>query len=112
MHFQVVFALKDHYTFNKCLITIIGGIRDRGLKLTTCSLLNILSVCTKGQLILKCLWCHRFDQNSNENIVRISALKFFVASWGLLGSFMELPGGLVTNIINTFKLFWDSCRLP
>ena len=35
-------------------------------------------------------WCHRFDQNSNENIVRISALKFFVASWGL-------PGALVHN---------------
>ena len=32
-------------------------------------------------------------QNSNENIVRISALKFFVASWGL-------PGDLVSNIIN------------
>ena len=32
-------------------------------------------------------------QNSNENIVRISALKFFVASWGL-------PGNLVSNIIN------------
>ena len=38
-------------------------------------------------------WCHRFDQNSNENIVRISALKFFVASWGL-------PGDLVSNLIN------------
>ena len=38
-------------------------------------------------------YCHRFDQNSNENIVRISALKFFVASWGL-------PGDLVSNIIN------------
>ena len=46
------------------------------------------------------LWCHRFDQNSNENIVRISALKVFVASWGLLGSFMELPRDLVSNIIN------------
>ena len=39
-------------------------------------------------------WCHHNDQNSNENIVRISALKFFVASWGL-------PGDLVSNnIIN------------
>ena len=45
-------------------------------------------------------WCHRFDQNSNENIVRISALKFFVASWGLPGSFLGLPGDLVSNIIN------------
>ena len=32
-------------------------------------------------------------QNSNENIVKISALTFFVASWGL-------PGDLVSNIIN------------
>ena len=33
-------------------------------------------------------------QNSNENIVRISALKFFVASWGasrkLFGAFLGL----------------------
>ena len=38
-------------------------------------------------------WCHRLDQNSNENIVRISALKCFIASLGL-------PGDLVSNIIN------------
>ena len=31
----------------------------------------------KGQFISKCLFsCHHFDQNSNENIVRISALNF------------------------------------
>jgi hypothetical protein len=40
------------------------------------------------------------DQNNNENIIRISALKFFVASWGLSGSFWGLPGDLVSNIIN------------
>ena len=45
-------------------------------------------------------WCHRFDQNSNENIVRISALNFFVASWGLPRSFFGLPVELVSNIIN------------
>ena len=45
-------------------------------------------------------WCHRFDQNINQNIVRVSALKFFVASWGLSGSFLGLPGDLVSNIIN------------
>ena len=38
-------------------------------------------------------WCHRSDQNSIENIVRISALKIFVAFWGL-------PGDFVSNIIN------------
>ena len=32
-------------------------------------------------------------QNSNENIVRISALKFFVASLGL-------PGDLISIVIN------------
>ena len=48
----------------------------------------------------KSFWCHRLDQNSNENIVRISALKFFVASWGLLGSFLGLPRDLISNIIN------------
>ena len=39
-------------------------------------------------------------QNSNKNIVRISALNFFVASWGLPGSVLRLPGDLVSNIIN------------
>ena len=32
----------------------------------------ILSV--KGQLISKCLWCHRFDQKTNVFFLRISAL--------------------------------------
>ena len=39
-------------------------------------------------------------QNSNENIVGISALQFFEASWGLLGRFLGLPGDLVSNMIN------------
>ena len=34
-------------------------------------------------------WCHRFDQNSNKNNIRISALKGFVASWGLLGDLVS-----------------------
>ena len=41
--------------------------------------------------------CHCFDQNSKENIVR---MKFFVASWGLPGSFLGLPGDLVSIVIN------------
>ena len=36
-------------------------------------------------------------QNSNENIVRISALKFFVASSGHPGSFLGLPRDLVNT---------------
>ena len=44
-------------------------------------------------------WCHRFDQNSNENIVRISALKVFIASLGLPGSFFGLPVGFLINNI-------------
>ena len=43
---------------------------------------------------------HRFEQNSNKNIVRISALKFLVASWGPPESFLGLSGDLVSNIIN------------
>jgi hypothetical protein len=39
-------------------------------------------------------WCH-FDQNSNENVVRISALKVFIASLGLSGSFLGLSSGLL-----------------
>jgi hypothetical protein len=35
------------------------------------------------------------DQNINKNVVRISALKFFVASWGLPGSFLGLPAGFL-----------------
>jgi hypothetical protein len=45
-------------------------------------------------------WCHRLDHNSNKNIVMISALKYFVASWGLPGSFLGLAGDLLGNIIN------------
>ena len=45
-------------------------------------------------------WYHRLDQSSNKNIVRISALEFFGASWGLLGILLRLPGNLVSNIIN------------
>ena len=46
-------------------------------------------------------------QNSNENIVRISALNFFVASWRLPESFLGLSGDLVSNIINK-----EACRKP
>ena len=52
----------------------------------------------KGQLISKCLWCHCLDQNSNENIVRISALKVFIASLGLPGSFFGLLVGFLINV--------------
>ena len=40
---------------------------------------------------------HCFDQNSNKNIAKISVLNVFVASWGLPGSFLGLPGDLVSN---------------
>ena len=53
----------------------------------------------KGQLISKCLWCHPFDQKSNENIVRISALEVVIASLGLPGSFWGLPVGFLINDI-------------
>jgi hypothetical protein len=52
-------------------------------------------------------WCHRLDQNSKENIVRISALKFFVASWKLFG----LLGDLVSNII-TKEAYRNPNKLP
>ena len=42
-------------------------------------------------------WCHRFDQKSNENIVRISALKVFIASLGLSESFWGLLVGFLIN---------------
>ena len=38
-----------------------------------------------------------FMQNSNENIVKISALKFFVAFLGLPGSFFGVPVGFLIN---------------
>ena len=44
-------------------------------------------------------WCHRFDQKTNENIVRISALKVFIASLGFLGSFMGLSVGFLIDDI-------------
>ena len=42
-------------------------------------------------------WSENFFQNTNEII---TALKFFVASWGLSGSFLSFLGDLVSNIIN------------
>ena len=33
-------------------------------------------------------WCHRLDQKTNKNIVRISALKVFIASLGLPVGFL------------------------
>ena len=56
-------------------------------------------------------WCHCFDQNSNENIARISALKVFIASWGLPGSFLGLPGDLVRNTINK-EAYREPQKLP
>ena len=43
--------------------------------------------------------CHHFDQNSNENIVRISALKFFKSSLVLPRSFWGLPVGFLTYYV-------------
>ena len=37
-------------------------------------------------------------QKSNKNIVTILALKYFVASWGLPGSFLGLSGDLVSTL--------------
>ena len=62
---------------------------------------HIKKLTIKGQLISKYLiWCHHLDQNSDENTVWISALKFFIASLGLPGSFFRLPVGfLIYDII-------------
>jgi hypothetical protein len=51
---------------------------------TNLSNFSKLTMCSAGSLNFEMsFWSHHFDQNSNENILRISALKFFVASWGL-----------------------------
>ena len=59
-------------------------------------------------------WYYRFNQNSNKNIVRISALKFFVSSWGLSGSFFGLPGYLVSKVIykEAYEKFQKAFRKP
>ena len=44
-------------------------------------------------------WCHRLDQNSNQNFVKVSPLKSFLASLGLPGSFLGLPVGFLGNDI-------------
>ena len=46
-------------------------------------------------------WRHRFDQKTIENIVRISALKVFIASLGLPGSFWGLPVGFLIYCLLT-----------
>ena len=42
-------------------------------------------------------WCHRFDQKTNKNFVRISALKVFKGSLRLPGSFLGLPLGFLID---------------
>ena len=41
--------------------------------------------------------CHRFDQNCNENIVRISALKVFISSLALPENFLGFPVAFLIN---------------
>ena len=44
-------------------------------------------------------WCHRLDQTSDKNIIRISTMKFFVASEGLpKGSYKNFQGRNPYNI--------------
>ena len=59
-------------------------------------------------------WCLSFDQNSNENIARISALKVFIASLGLpvsffgFKSFQEATKKFRAEILTIFSLlFWS-----
>jgi hypothetical protein len=42
-------------------------------------------------------WCHRFDQKSNENIVKISVKKVLKLPWGFLDPFW----GFLINDITT-----------
>ena len=41
--------------------------------------------------------CHRFDQNCNENIFRISALKVFISSLALPENFLGFPVAFLIN---------------
>ena len=49
-------------------------------------------------------WCHCLDQKTNKYNVRISALKVFIASLGLPGSFFGVPVGFLMNDI--------TCQVP
>ena len=59
---------------------------------------------TKGQLISKCL---SGVIVLTKIATKISVLKVFVASWRRPGSFLWLPGDLVSNII-----YKEACRKP
>ena len=50
-------------------------------------------------------WCHRLDQNSNENIVRISGLEFFEASWGLPGDLVSNNKEVHSKLLGSYKNF-------
>ena len=109
----VKFSLGVHCSW--FVVFLVGWIFKLSLKLRiTCSIPNrkphnrscftpqaifCASAKLKGQFISKCLWCHRFDQKNNENVVRISALKVFKASLGLPRSFLGLPVGFLINDI-------------
>ena len=57
--------------------------------------IRIIIACTKGQLISKCPFGIIVWTKYQRNYFWISALNFFVASWGLPGSFLGLPVGFL-----------------
>ena len=54
---------------------------------------------------------NQFHPKYQRKYFWISALKFFVAFWGLPGSFLGLPGDLVSNIINK-EVYRKPKKLP
>jgi len=54
---------------------------------------------SKGQLISKCPFGIIVWTKYQRNYFWISALKFFVPSWGLPGSFLGLPVGFLVDDI-------------
>ena len=79
---------------NTGAVTVVQDIDRESLSENDLRLIVSVQDEPKGQLISKCL-----DQSSNENIVRISALNFFIASMEAPGSFLGLPVGFLINDI-------------
>ena len=70
-----------------------------GALLKTWSVKFLYTSLYKGQLISKCPFGIIVWTKYQRNYFWISALKFFVPSWGLPGSFLGLPVGFLVDDI-------------
>ena len=73
--------------------------------------MQIQNSTTKGQIISKCPFGVKTSSKKPTKYFWISALKFYVPSWGLPGSFLRLPVGFLIHDI-TYQVPRKLKKLP